>query len=915
MVDDTTFVGRRDELRLLDVAWRTQGSSGHVALVSADPGYGKTALIDEFVRRVGAGADVHRASPLQVETETSWSTLRMLTDSWPIDAIPHPVAVAVGRAPADGTPPGLADVAFAWAEAVRSMAAGPTVFVVDDVQWIDRASAAAVATAMRSSTAMWLLGSRADHDSHLDVHRVVDASRLTHVSLAPMRRADIGELVTRHHGGRWSVPMIAWLCETSEGQPLHAIELARELRSAEGGAASPARRPLSAVYGDRLDALSPEARDIGALAALAVHPTVTLLGALRPSIDLDVALHSLERAGLIRVGLDAVDFTHALARRAVTERLGTMERARLHRQLADHVDDPERRALHLGEATSQPDADVAAALEAAARSALARGATFDAARLAERAAALTPGDDVRPALERTALAGVAAVSAGDYERARPLVERVLASEPDLLPEELVFETFMAHSAIVARLEGTAAAARVLPEQLPHVRDASARGELHRTLVRLLQFDDLAAAERAADAAIVDARAHADPPTLLAAEAALANVRFLRGEHVDVDALLERLHEVGDEQVTGQSATAFIQEIVAWDDRHDDARRLCEALAEHGRSAGKITALLNSMSQQANVEMHAGNVAACRKLVEQLLDIIAPPRGAGMFDASEDVIMLAALRGDTAEAERLIREIAAEIDQISPIMRLCFWAGAALAEITGGRYEAALVHLDHAWELAGRIGYADVRSLGWQPDYVEALVHVGRLDRAAEVVAFMVDAAERSRSALVRSESLRSQGLLAHAQGLGAEAVALLEEGVAATRSVSRPLVVGRTHLALGVALRRNGSRSAARTHLHAARQILELLESPPWVARVDRELARLGTRTARTSTLTPTERRIAELVTRGRSNREIATEMIVSLRTVESNLTRAYRKLGVRGRTELAARGTELLADDARGDG
>lgn len=909
------FVGRRDELRLLDAAWRSHRPDGHVALVSADPGYGKTALIDEFVRRTGSGTEVHRASPLQVEADTSWSTLRMLTASWPTEEVPHAVAVAVGRAPADPTPPTLADVAFAWAEAVRTLAARPSVFVVDDVQWIDRASAAAVATAMRSSSAMWLLGTRSDHDSHLDVHRVVDAGRLTQVTLPPMRRADIGELVTRHFGGRWSVPMIAWLSETSEGQPLHALELARELRSADGASASPARRPLSAVYGDRLDALSAEERDIGALAALAVHPTVALLAELRPNADLDSALDALERAGLIRVGVDAVDFTHALARRAVTERLGTIERARLHRDLADHVDDPERRALHLGAATTQPDADVAAVLEAAARSALARGATFDAARSAERAAALTPADVPRAAAIRTALAATAGVSAGDYDHARPLLERVLGTQRELLPADLAFQTVLAWLAVVARDDGNAAAAHVVPEHLPHVHDATARGELQRTLVRLLQFDDLAAAERAAQAAVADAHALADPASLLAAEAALANVRFLRGEHVDISGLLTRLHDEGDELVAGQSATSFIQEMVGWDDRYDDARRLCEALADHSRSTGKITALLNAMSQQSTFEMHAGNVAVSRKLVDELFDIIAPARGARMFDASEDVILLAALAGDTAEAEQLVGEIAAEIDQIPPIMRLCFWSSAALAEITNGRYEAALVHLDQAWELAGRIGYADVRSLGWQPDYVEALVHVGRLEHAADVAAFVADAAERSRSPLVRSEALRCQGLLANAQGLGAEAVSLLEAAVDATGAVGRPLVVGRTHLALGVVLRRIGSRAAARTHLLEARRIFELLESPPWVERADQELARLGTRTTSTSTLTPTEQRIATLVTQGRSNREIATELIVSLRTVESNLTRAYRKLGVRGRTELAARGSELLSDYTRGDG
>jgi DNA-binding CsgD family transcriptional regulator len=784
--------------------------------------------------------------------------------------------------------------------------------VIDDLQWVDRASATAVAAAMRSADAFWLVGVRTGSDTFVDVERVVGPDAVTAVALAPMRRAEIGELVTTQFGGRWSPTMLTYVAATSEGQPLHALELARELRSAPAEPTTGARS-LGAVYGDRLDALDPTARDVVALAALAVHPTLDLLTRLRPDADLETVLDALERHGLVRLGIESIDFTHALARRAVIERLGGIERARLHRELADHVIDPERRAIHLGHGTTRPDAVVADQLDAAARIAIARGATVDGGQLFERAAQLTPAGSEATATQRRALAACALTDAGDFDRAAALIDRVLgdADRTDALGEDLLLDTYSSAIVVRDRLEGVAAAELVAREALDRLHRPTARGRIQRTLVRLHQFDDLQRALATADAAVADARRIGDETDLLAAETAHANVRFLLGERVDLDDLLQRLTVHGDPLTAGQSATAFLQEMLAWDDRFDDARRFTDGLIAAGRSSGSLSTELNAISQAATLEIRAGNIGVARKLVDEVLDIVAPRRGAELFTASEDVIVLAALAGDAEEAAALTREIEAEIDTIWPIMRIAFHAHGGFAELTAGRPDRAVRHLAAAWSIAESVGFRDVRSVGFQYELAEALVLTGDTVGAAEVVAFLGDAAERSGSTLVRTEHLRCRGLLHATTGDTEAALADLEAAAALAPATGRPLTIARTLLALGASLRRHGARGRARDVLHEARREFEQLESPPWIARVDAELARLGIRTkgADATALSPTERRIAALVAQGRSNREIAAELIVSLRTVESNLTRAYRKLGIRGRTELAAGGQALLDD------
>jgi DNA-binding CsgD family transcriptional regulator len=134
------------------------------------------------------------------------------------------------------------------------------------------------------------------------------------------------------------------------------------------------------------------------------------------------------------------------------------------------------------------------------------------------------------------------------------------------------------------------------------------------------------------------------------------------------------------------------------------------------------------------------------------------------------------------------------------------------------------------------------------------------------------------------------------------ALSALEEALQHHAKLAEPFELARTLLVLGAVRRRAGMRRAARQALENALAICDELAAVLWSQRVRDELGRISGRAPGRLALTPTERRVAELVAEGRTNREVAATLYLSPRTVESNLTRIYRKLDVRSRTELAHR-------------
>jgi DNA-binding CsgD family transcriptional regulator len=197
-----------------------------------------------------------------------------------------------------------------------------------------------------------------------------------------------------------------------------------------------------------------------------------------------------------------------------------------------------------------------------------------------------------------------------------------------------------------------------------------------------------------------------------------------------------------------------------------------------------------------------------------------------------------------------------------------------------------------------------------PDQVEALIAVG--EPAEELLAWFEGNARRLERRSALAAAARCRGLLAGARGDVGGAVEALRQAVALHEGVPIPLEVARTQLAYGSALRRSRQKAAAREALEAAAAGFDAIGARVWAERARAELARVGGRPPASGALTPTERRVAELVAQGLQTKQVAGRLFVSPKTVEGHLSRIYGKLGVNSRTELAHRlGTEEFLDNS----
>ena len=200
-----------------------------------------------------------------------------------------------------------------------------------------------------------------------------------------------------------------------------------------------------------------------------------------------------------------------------------------------------------------------------------------------------------------------------------------------------------------------------------------------------------------------------------------------------------------------------------------------------------------------------------------------------------------------------------------------------------------------------IGAREPMMFGVDPDLAEALVLAGDLAAARAVQARLDGLGHELGRPWAIATALRCRGLIAAAEGRHDAAISDQEAALEVLERVGQPFERARTLLALGTAERRAKQRAAARTSLQAALALFAELGAELWAQRARAEITRLGgRRAADRDELTPTEQRVAELAADGHSNREIAAELFVSERTVEANLTRVYRKLGIRSRTQLA---------------
>jgi ATP/maltotriose-dependent transcriptional regulator MalT len=424
--------------------------------------------------------------------------------------------------------------------------------------------------------------------------------------------------------------------------------------------------------------------------------------------------------------------------------------------------------------------------------------------------------------------------------------------------------------------------------------------------------------RYADAGLVVAEELADPATLAIALAAVAQVSFartgaIRHDLLDRALMLEQTLDGDGYAAAGwwtwhaglpmrlSPARVTLALLLGRSDRHGESRALWRTLTAEARERADPD-VVRCLFHRAQTEMAAGDWDTAARLCDEGIQV-SRQIGLEVFEPLCLSILaeIDAYRGETERARTAIPDLL-RVAETGMFRWAAFRLRTALAVLelshddpTASRRQVARV-LDnveeadvHVARLAGSAG-------------IEALLASGDLERA-EPLLERIDRRAAAGDVALRPLALRCRGLLLEAEGDCERAIASLEAAAVEPEPPQgvNPFEVARTLLALGSAQRRAQHKRAARESLQRAAEIFEQLGARVWLEKTRSELRRIGGRIASDAALSETERQIMELVAAGRRNREVAAELNLSPNTVAWNLSKVYRKLGVRSRTELAA--------------
>ncbi|MEU3492744.1 AAA family ATPase [Kitasatospora cineracea] len=903
--------GRGTERAAVDRLLAAAGGGRAGALVlRGEPGIGKSALLDAAAS-AAAGWRVLRAAGVESEARLPHAVLSQLLAPalGELDGLPGPQRAALERTLglADGPAGDRLLVGLAVLTLLGDLAERqPVLALVDDLQWADPESAAVLRLAARrlgAERVALLLATREDDGP--------DPAGLPDLRIGPLAEPDAAALL-RHLAPE--LPDPARVLAAAAGNPLALRELPH---GADTGALPPAGR-LRLAYHGQVSRLPGRTQRWLLLAALEETGALEVLLRAAAESGLDAAdLAPAEEQGLLKVDLTAgrVAFRHPLLRSAVADRAPLVDRLAAHRALAaaHGPAEPLRRAWHRALAATGRDADAAGELAAAAGAAAARGGHTGASAAYERAARLSPDPDL--ARRWTVEAVEAALEAGEVDRAERLA--LAADRPDSDPvtrAHLLFARGVAefwrgeHGPAHRRLTEAAAlvadphpgpAARVLVQAvhvawydgLPAVRDTLAA----LTALPLPADDPLEPVVRYLAAALgplVGEQGQEQGPDAGPAGAGGAGVGGA-GAGVPTLPEAERAARAAGAAVPVDLALACGAGLVPGHDAEvlDLARRL----VREGREAGAFGTLPTLLFFLAEAELFDGRPGLAADHAAEALGLArdtGQPLWTGQLHGF--LAYLSAVRGDGDPCREQAAAAFARGGAGAPWAR---WALGVL-DLGAGRAEDAFGQLA---ALTGGPHAHHVSAVRAVPDLVEAAVRLRRGERTAGPLAGFERWAARADRPWARALVHRCHALLAPDEFAEDCYLAAL----AGHAEQPRPWEQARTELLYGEWLRRGRRKAEARAPLRSAEQAFRRLGAGPWAERARLELEATGGPAAagpeRTvAGLTPQESQIVRLAAQGLSNREIAAQLFLSARTVGHHLYKAYPKLGVGSRTDLA---------------
>ena len=902
----------------------------HLLALEGPPGIGKTALIAE-TKALGQAAGMHVLGGRGSELERSFSygVVRQLFEPFLASlAADERAELYVGAAalaaplfdPAKLAAEPAADSSLATVHGLYWLAAnvaahGRLLLTIDDLHWCDLPSLRWLAYLLPRIEGLdvWVVVGLRPGEPGADaglLGQIVLDPLATIVQPAPLSPEAAAQLL------RETLPeaddaFCAACHEETGGNPLllrelvHAI-VADDLAPTE--AQVPRLRELEARAGSRtaslrLSRLPPEATRLAqAVAILGEDVDARQAAALA---DLEEEAASEAAVGLARVDVlrpqPPFGFVHPLIRAAVYGALTPAERDSGHARAARLLDaggaEPERVAAHLLLAPRSGDPWVVAVLRQAARRAGSRGAAESAVAYLRRALAEPP-----PAAERAdlllELGSVEALVSGDaavehLQQAHALLDDpVRRAETALLLgyQLFIFSRGVESAAVLTQaLDELAGAApeleRVLEAAL--IQNALTEPSLYheaverlerlrgrpgdttvgeKLLLTLFAYHDAQAGAPAAVAVPLARRALAEgtlikeaAPSLFVRAAIVLALADLDEAVVAYDDALAQAHRDGSIH-TFAAAKIFRAQAFVWRGELAEAEADCReafAATETWGTSWLLSAFLAPFLADALMEQgKLDDAAAALARVDSL------PDRPIVFLLSNSRARLRLLRGDLA-------------------------GGVAALLAAGRRFES--------------IGGRNPAYLAWRSQAALALLQLGEQEEARRLAAEELELARSWGAPRALGAALRASGLV---EG-GTKGLALLEEAVAVLAPSPARLEHAKARTELGAALRRANRRAEAREQLRKGLELASICGAAPLVARAETELLATGARPRRISlsgvgSLTPSERRVAQLAAEGPTNREIAQTLFVTSRTVEVHLTSVYGKLGISSRSQLA---------------
>ncbi len=785
----------------------------------------------------------------------------------------------------------------------------PVLLAIDDLQWLDASSMQIVAfAARRLSRRVGFIGTERTDPGGAAVSSwlQLSSSGQNRITLGPLSLSGLREIVSERFGRSLSRRTMVKIHEVSRGNPFYALELAKVIDDHATGSDVPLPSTLADLVGARVESLSAEVQEVLLAASCVAAPTVELV-ARATGADAERTVGSLadaEDKGIVEIDGHRLCFTHPVLARGVYNAATPARRRAMHRRLADIVEEPELQARHLALAVAWGDPHTLECLDRAARLASMRGAPSAAAELLDLAIGL--GGDT--AERRIQIAGHC-FAGGDCARARELLEETIA---ELSPGPLRAQALSLLGPVRifgdSLLEGVAVMERAL-EEAPD--DLALRVPAQVTLMLpLFNTGQLGAAWDRADDAVTDAERLGQPLLLSQALSMRVLLGFLHGDGLDESTLQSAL-ELEDRYAKTAAQPGFQMMLrprshhallLGWTGQleraHEEFVSLRQSCTEHGLEYE----LIYVTYYHVQVEIWRGNFTEATLLVEQGMESALQLGGEVSIGAALTWrAALAAYAGDEQQVRCDVSEAIARMRRCGAHM-LEGWpiAIAGFLEVSLGHHEAALATLE---PLVSNLKMApqgtEIYLAEFVPDAVEAMVHLGRLEEAEQ----LVEALERNGRRLDRAWMLavgsRCRSVLLATRGDLEGALAAAERAMVEHERLPMPFERARTQLVVGQLQRRLRRRDAAATTFRDALSGFERLGIPLWAKRARAELARTDVGPGRDGELTVAEQRVAELAASGMKNRDVAAALFISPKTVEANLARIYRKFGIHSRAEL----------------